>query len=130
VAAGRRVLGWRRKRLAGSETWAPSAGGKKPAGCRSLPLLDAVPPVRHCAGRPRKRLAKLHADKGYNYDQCRWAARRRGITPRIARRGIESSERLGRHRWVVERTLARFRRLDLLLAAALICLGFVARWCR
>ena len=73
-----------------------------------------MPPVRHCAGRPRKRLAKLHADKGYNYDQCRWAARRRGITPRIARRGIESSERLGRHRWVVERTFAwlhNFRRL-------------------
>ena len=33
---------------------------------------------------------------------------------RIARRGVESSERLGRFRWVVERTLAwlnRFRRL-------------------
>jgi transposase len=62
----------------------------------------------------------------------------------IARRGIESSERLGRHRWVVERTLAWFarfrrltiryeRRLDILLAfhhlaAALICLRFVRRW--
>ena len=72
--------------------------------------------------------------------------RRRGITPRIARRGVESSERLGRHRWVAERTLAwfaRFRRLavryerraDILeafhhLAAALIRLGFVARWSR
>ena len=36
----------------------------------------------------------------------------RGITPRIARKGIESSEKLGRHRWVVERThswLNRFR---------------------
>ena len=36
------------------------------------------------------------------------------IRPRIARRGIESSERLGRYRWVVERTFAwlhRFRRL-------------------
>jgi hypothetical protein len=36
------------------------------------------------------------------------------IVPRIARRGIESSARLGRHRWVVERTpawLRRFRRL-------------------
>ncbi len=34
--------------------------------------------------------------------------------PRIARRGVETSERLGRHRWIVERTLAwlnRFRRL-------------------
>jgi len=27
-----------------------------------------------------------------------------GITARIARRGVESKERLGRHRWVVERT--------------------------
>ncbi len=38
----------------------------------------------------------------------------RHITPRIARRGIESSERLGRYRWVVERTLAwlhSFKRL-------------------
>ena len=108
------------------------------------PLLDAVPPVRQCAGRPRKRPAKLHADKGYDYDRCRKAARRRGIAPRVARRGVDSSERLGRHRWVAERTLAwfaRFRRLavryerraDILegfhrLAAALICLRFVERW--
>jgi Transposase DDE domain len=32
--------------------------------------------------------------------------RRRGITPRIARRGVESTTRLGRHRWKVERSLA------------------------
>ena len=32
--------------------------------------------------------------------------RRRGITPRIARRGVESSTRLGRQRWKVERSLA------------------------
>jgi hypothetical protein len=31
--------------------------------------------------------------------------RRRGITARIARIGRDSSARLGRHRWVVERTL-------------------------
>ena len=89
---------------------------------------------------------KLHADKGYDYDRCRRAARRRGIEPRIARRGVESSERLGRHRWVVERTLAWFarfrrltvryeRRLDILeafhlLATGLICLRFVERWSR
>jgi transposase len=30
--------------------------------------------------------------------------------PRIARRGIDSRERLGRHRWVVERTHAWFNR--------------------
>jgi len=108
------------------------------------PLIDAVLPIRQCTGRPRRRPAKLHADKGYDYDQCRRACRRRGIVPRIARRGVDSSERLGRHRWVVERTLAwfaRFRRLTIryerrldvlrglhLLAAGLVCLCFVERW--
>ena len=32
--------------------------------------------------------------------------RRRGITARIARIWVDSSERLGRHRWVVERTIS------------------------
>lgn len=79
--------------------------------------VDAIPPLRRPdrgRGRPRKRPVKLHADKGYDYPRCRRALRARGIIPRIARRGIESSERLGRHRWVVERTLSwlnRFRRL-------------------
>ena len=77
--------------------------------------LDAIVPVRSGrAGRPRQRPSKLHADKGYDFARCRAACRARGITPRIARRGVESSERLGRHRWVVERTLAwlnQYRRL-------------------
>jgi IS5 family transposase len=108
------------------------------------PVLDAVPPVRQCRGRPRKRPGKLHADKGYDYPRCRRACRKRRIVPRIARRGVDSSERLGRHRWVVERTLAwfaRFRRLTVRyerradsfaafhhLAAGLICLRFAERW--
>jgi len=37
---------------------------------------------------------------------CRRALRTRGITPRIARRGIKASDRLGRYRWVVERSQA------------------------
>jgi IS5 family transposase len=79
--------------------------------------VDAIAPLRLPAkrrGRPRQRPRKLHADKGYDYPRCRRALRARGIIPRIARRGIESSERLGRYRWVVERTLSwlnRFRRL-------------------
>lgn len=79
--------------------------------------VDAIPALRlpgKRRGRPRKRPVKLHADKGYDYPRCRRALRARGIIPRIARRGIESSERLGRYRWVVERTLSwlnRFRRL-------------------
>jgi transposase len=79
--------------------------------------VDAVAPLRlpgkRC-GRPRQRPVKLHADKGYDYPRCRRALRARGIISRIARRGIESRERLGRYRWVVERTLSwlnRFRRL-------------------
>jgi transposase len=77
-------------------------------------LLDAIPPIQGLWGRPRTRPAKLHADKAYDIPRCRQALRRRHIAGRIARKGVESSERLGRHRWVVERTLAwlnRFRRL-------------------
>jgi transposase len=76
--------------------------------------VDAIEPINRPWGRPRKRPAKLHADKAYDAAEKREALRQRGITPRIARRGIDSSERLGRYRWVVERTQAwgnRFRRL-------------------
>jgi len=110
--------------------------------------VDAVRPIhgpRGCPGRPRKRPRKLHADKGYDFPRCREALRKRGITPRIARRAIESSERLGRQRWVVERTLSRlnrFRRLKvryerradvhqafLEFGCALICWNHVQRFC-
>ena len=110
-----------------------------------LPLVDAIPPIigpRGRPGRPRKRPDKLHADKAYDYPTLRRSLRARGIAPRIARRGIDSSERLGRHRWVVERTLSwllgcrrlgvRYeRRADILLgllhlACALTCLRFLA----
>ena len=109
-----------------------------------LPLIDAIPTIvgpRGKPGRPRKRPDKLHADKAYDASDLRCALRTRGITPRIARRGIDSSERLGRHRWVVERSLAwllgfrrlgiRYeRRVDLLqgflhLACSLICCRFL-----
>ena len=79
-------------------------------------LLDAVPPIKQANGRRRKRPDKGHADKGYDYPRCRQALSRRHIRVRIARKGIDSSARLGRHRWVVERTLAwlnRFRRLTI-----------------
>jgi IS5 family transposase len=76
--------------------------------------VDAVSPIRKPRDRPRKRPKKLHAGKGYDFPRCRKALKKRGITPRIARRSVESSERLGWHRWVVERTLSwlnRYRRL-------------------
>jgi transposase len=76
--------------------------------------MDAIKPIKGPRGRPRKRPDKLHADKGYASKKNRAALRRRGIKPRIARKGLESKQRLGRHRWVVERThswLNRYRRL-------------------
>jgi len=77
-------------------------------------MVDRIEPIKRPRGRPRKRPAKLHADKGYDAAKHRRALRARGIVARIARRGVESREKLGRHRWVVERTFAwlhRFRRL-------------------
>jgi IS5 family transposase len=100
-------------------------------------MVDGITPIRQPVGRPRKRPAKLHGDKGYDYAECRALLRARNIVPRIARKGIESSKRLGRHRYVIERCLewtTRFRRLErrydreashylgfLPLACALIC---------
>ena len=77
--------------------------------------LDVIPDVRSGKpGRPRCRPKKLHADKAYDSRRCRRECRARGIAPRIARKGVDSSQRLGRYRWVVERTHAwmnRFRRI-------------------
>jgi len=84
---------------------------------RFEPMLGAIPPLKTGRrGRPQHRPDKAHADKGYDYRKCRAACRRRKITPRIARKGMESKEKLGRHRWVIERTLAwlaRYRRLTI-----------------
>jgi transposase len=77
-------------------------------------VLDAVPPIKQPNGHRRKRPAKGHADKAYDIPRCRRALSTRHIRVRIARKGIDSSQRLGRHRWVVERTLSwltRYRRL-------------------
>ena len=104
------------------------------------PTLDAVPGVRHGRGRPKK----LHA-KAHDHRRCRGACRARSIATRIARRGVETSERLGRHRWIVERTLARLNRFRRLatryerragihlaftnLGCALFCLNQIRRFC-
>jgi len=69
-------------------------------------LLDDVPGVLGPLGRRRCRPGKVYADKAYDLGHCRKYLRRRGITARIARHGIESSERLERHRWRVERALS------------------------
>ena len=107
-------------------------------------LIDAIPAIKRPRGRPRRRPAKLHADKAYDMPRCRHALSRRRIKVRIARKGIDSSERLGRHRWVVERTLAwlnQFRRLTIRyerrqdiheafvsLGCSLICVNALSRF--
>jgi transposase len=108
-------------------------------------LVDAIEPIKGPRDRPRKRPEKLHADKANDDKKCRKALRRRGIKSHIARKGVESSEKLGRHRWVVERTLSwlnrhrrlkvRYERRDdihqafLDLGCALICWNYVQRYC-
>ncbi|MBA8737422.1 IS5 family transposase [Chromobacterium violaceum] len=105
-------------------------------------LIDAIPGL---PSQPRKRPDRLHADKGYDYRRCCEYLRRRGIQVRIARRGVESREKLERYRWVIGRTHARLawfgklrirfeRRLDthyalLRLACSLTCLRFIEKFC-
>lgn len=108
--------------------------------------IDAITPTRVPRGRSRKRPGKLYADKGYDFRVCRQALRVRSIIPRIARRGIESSQRLGRYRWVVERTLSwllkgfrrlrvRYERRDdihqafLQLGCIFICWAYLCQFC-
>ena len=72
------------------------------------PLVDAVQPIRRPVGqpgRPRKRPAKLHADKGYAYP---WIVAFRRLAPRYDR---QAAAALG----------------SLHLACALISLRFLAR---
>jgi transposase len=117
-------------------------GAERPDATVFEALVESVEPIKRPRGRPRKRPAKLHADKGYDVRHCRRYLRRRGIACRIARKGVESATRLGRHRWVVERTFAwlnRYRRLAIRyerreeihqalldLGCALICLKYLA----
>jgi transposase len=80
------------------------------------PLVMGIPAIRSRRGPRRRRPDKLRADKGYDFDSHRAWLRSRGITPRIARRGIDTGEHLGRYRWKIERTIAwlsGYRRLTL-----------------
>ncbi len=68
-------------------------------------------PHRGWNHKPRK----LHADKAYDIPELRKWARGKRSGVRIARKGIESSERLGRRGWVIRRTmswLTGYRRLN------------------
>jgi transposase len=101
------------------------------------PLVKAIPAIRSRRGPRRRKPDKLHADKAYDHTELRQWVRQRGIKVRIARKGVETSEKLGRRRWMIERTiswLTGYRRLTiryerkanhflafLTLAAAITC---------
>jgi transposase len=81
-----------------------------------IPLVASIPAIRSAHGPRRRRPDKLRADKAYDQADLRRFLRRRRIAVRIARRGVESTERLGRHRWKIERTIAwldGYRRLTI-----------------
>ncbi|MEU5572531.1 IS5 family transposase [Streptomyces coeruleorubidus] len=107
------------------------------------PLILGIPAVRSRRGPRRRRPVKLRADKAYfSAEHLSWL-RERGLVARIARPGIESGERLGRHRWKIERSIAwlfGYRRLTIRcerkgsrflaflgLAAALTCCKKLAK---
>jgi transposase len=69
-------------------------------------VVGDIPPIRTPSARRRWRPGKVHAEKGYDSAANRAWLRHRGIRARIARRGVDSSARLGRHRWKVERSLS------------------------
>ncbi|WP_106970204.1 MULTISPECIES: IS5 family transposase [Streptomyces] len=107
------------------------------------PLILGIPAVRSRRGPGRRHPDKVRADKAYHSAGNLAWLRERHITPRIARPGVESSERLGRHRWKVERSISwllGYRRLTvryerkgsrflafLGLAAVMTCYKKIAR---
>ncbi|MFJ2277198.1 IS5 family transposase [Streptomyces sp. NPDC087866] len=101
------------------------------------PMVEGLQ-TRHDPHRGRHfKPQRLHADKADDVPHLRKWLRGKHIGVCIARKGVESSERLGRRRWVIERTmswLTGYRRLNhryerrprnylgfLGLAAALCC---------
>jgi hypothetical protein len=71
--------------------------------CRSARWRHDDEDSAHRRAAPNHRLGHHSPTLSYDYPSRRRALHRRGITPRIARRQVESSTRLGRHRWKVER---------------------------
>ncbi|MFF1928130.1 transposase [Streptomyces sp. NPDC058228] len=72
----------------------PQGGGRRRYGDRQVLTAIVFVATTGCTWRQR------------DYDHLRRWLRARNIIPRIARKGIEPSHRLGRHRWTVERTVA------------------------
>jgi transposase len=111
-----------------------------------IDLVDAIPPIKRPAGRPRKRPEAVYADRAYDGEaKVRQPLRQRGIRPMIPGRLQEHGSGLGKVRWFVEATAAwlmQFRRLRvryekrddihqafLIIGCVLICWNKVQRFC-
>ncbi len=72
--------------------------GQRHGSTQLVGLLDAVRVARPegSSGRPRKRPARLIADRGYSYESCRELLRRRGIPHTIPERRDQKERREGR----------------------------------
>ncbi|MEV5600877.1 IS5 family transposase [Streptomyces sp. NPDC052299] len=83
---------------------------------QTLKPMVAGHQTRHDSYRGRHfKPQRLHADKSYDIPELRRWLRGKRIGVRIARKGVESSERLGRRRRVIERTMSwmtGYRRLS------------------
>jgi transposase len=91
------LVGWSRASL---DTMSVRAKRGGPRWCKSGRSWQAWVQAAPDRGRPR-----AAAGTGDSKDN-RASLRQRGITPRLARGGVESSTTLGRHRWKVKRSLS------------------------
>ncbi|MEF9901702.1 IS5 family transposase [Streptomyces sp. P9-A2] len=110
---------------------------------QALLLVLGIPAIRSRRGPRRRHPGRLRVGKAYHCAERLKRLRERGIVPRIAGPGVESGERLGRHRWKIERSISwlfGYRRLTvryerkgshslafLGLAAALTCYKKLAK---
>jgi Transposase DDE domain len=133
-----------------ASTWCCSTEWVRPTRSTGRAPAWTAPASRPKGGGPDQEVGPNPTDRGksgskrhvgYDFPRCRAYLHRRGIVCRIARRGIESNEKLGRYRWVVERAFAwlnHFRRLTIRyerladihlafldLGCALTCLRFL-----
>ena len=77
-------------------------------------INDGIPPIGGKTGRPRPAPRRPQRRQGVRPSALPESLPPSWHRPHIARHGVETSQKLDRHRWVIERTFAwidRYRRL-------------------
>jgi DDE family transposase len=80
----------------------------------TVPLIDAIPPIRGKPGAPLCKPEQVMGDRAYHDQRRRMELSARGIGTAIAHRGAPHGSGLGIFRYVVEQMIAlwhQFRRL-------------------